>query len=228
MEKASQLSSKISHLPDLRLLIWTTTPWTLPANQAICVGPEIPYQIVKDPFGRHLIVGEALIPELEKVTMTSFKPVLEKPILGSNLAGIKYEQFFHREKGWQDFERFVYVGDHVTEVSGTGLVHTAPGHGHEDFQWAQKALQSSTSHSLLLEPIAPVDDFGCYTEAAPVFLQKLPVLMEGNAVVLSWLNDRHLLTFKHQHIHRVYPPLSFSSTFRISFSSLSLFILTIC
>jgi isoleucyl-tRNA synthetase len=107
------------------LIIWTTTPWTLPANQAVAVGATIQYALI-DTGAELLVVARELADKvLERASITDTKELARGP--GDALEGLQLAHPF--------YERTVPVilGDHVTLDTGTGLVHTAPGHGHEDY-----------------------------------------------------------------------------------------------
>jgi isoleucyl-tRNA synthetase len=110
---------------DAEMVIWTTTPWTIPANLANCVGPLIDYALI-EADGRKLLVGHALVETLTKqLGWQSVKPL--KLLQGKDLEGVTYRHPL--------YERVspVILGDHVTTEDGTGIVHTAPGHGADDF-----------------------------------------------------------------------------------------------
>lgn len=128
--------------PDTALLVWTTTPWTLPANVAVSAHPEVEYVQVErtlthkhgdheHTFTEKLILAEAL---LEKVFGEEEVKVLKK-MTGAELAGVKYAPLFNfvepDKEAW-----YVVLGDHVTTEDGTGLVHTAPAFGAEDMNMA--------------------------------------------------------------------------------------------
>jgi isoleucyl-tRNA synthetase len=113
----------------IAVVIWTTTPWTLPANQAVCLNPELDYVVVQSE-GEHgaerLILAEALL----KDTMGRYERDDYRVVAyckGAELEGLKLAHPFYAR------EVPVILGDHVTTDSGTGCVHTAPGHGQEDF-----------------------------------------------------------------------------------------------
>lgn len=131
-------------------LIWTTTPWTIPANLAVAVDPEFTYALV-ELDGDAVIVAEGLIETLESVFETSL-PVLEK-MTGSALSGMTYTHPLYARTSP------VVLGHHVTLESGTGLVHIAPGHGEDDFIIGQQNG---------LETLCPVDAQGKMTaESGP-------------------------------------------------------------
>ncbi len=119
---------------DLSFVIWTTTPWTLPANQAVCVGPTIEYAVVQiEREGRkeRLVLAEALLKDAMDRYGVEHYHVLGYG-KGEALEGLKLQHpFYPREVP-------VIVGDHVTLDAGTGCVHTAPGHGQEDYVAGQR------------------------------------------------------------------------------------------
>jgi isoleucyl-tRNA synthetase len=116
---------------DLFLLAWTTTPWTLPSNLALCLGPDIDYVCVKDGDARYILAETRLAAYYEE----GARPEVLWTKKGAELKGIEYEPLFpyfaaHADKG--AFRTF--TGAHVTTEDGTGIVHTAPGFGEEDYQ----------------------------------------------------------------------------------------------
>ena len=135
-------------------VIWTTTTWTLPGNVAICVGPKFNYNVVKAANGEFYIMAE----ELTAAAMR--KSGLEEYEVVASLSGKELE-FMRAEHPFLERESLVIVGDHVTLESGTGCVHTAPGHGVEDFEVCQNYEQ--------IEVIVPVDDNGVLTKEAGQF-----------------------------------------------------------
>lgn len=113
---------------DLYALIWTTTPWTLPANQAICYNPSLTYSLIRiNDEAEYYLVGSDLIPKL-KETLESFD-VEEVTIV--NTSDLDKCTYFHPIDGNTEL-RFI-KGNHVTSDIGTGLVHTAPSHGFDDY-----------------------------------------------------------------------------------------------
>jgi isoleucyl-tRNA synthetase len=107
------------------IVIWTTTPWTIPANLANCVGPLIDYALL-EADGRKLLVGHALVETLTK--QLGWQSVHQLKLLqGKDLEGVTYRHPLY------DRVSPVILGDHVTTEDGTGIVHTAPGHGADDF-----------------------------------------------------------------------------------------------
>jgi isoleucyl-tRNA synthetase len=131
-------------------VIWTTTTWTLPANTAICLGPEFKYSVVESD-GEYYILAEALYEEaMSAADKTDFKVVAS--FKGAELEYMKAQHPF------LDRESLIIVGDHVTLESGTGCVHTAPGHGVDDFNVCKKYKD--------IPIVVPVDDSGYMTEEA--------------------------------------------------------------
>ena len=108
-------------------MIWTTTPWTLVSNLAVALHPEFDYVAVDIGSNSVLIVAEALLAQsMQKFGITDYK-VIEK-FKGKKLEGLKARHPFI------DRESLVILGEHVTLEAGTGVVHTAPGHGQEDYE----------------------------------------------------------------------------------------------
>ncbi|GHU35808.1 hypothetical protein FACS1894105_05100 [Clostridia bacterium] len=142
-------------LDNVSVVIWTTTTWTLPANLAVCVGPEFEYSVVKvsegEKSGEVYILASELAASVLKIAGVSGYEVLTK-IKGSEMEYMKcLHPFFDRES-------LVIVGNHVSLDSGTGCVHTAPGHGVEDFNICKNYKE--------IPVIVPVDSKGFMTEDA--------------------------------------------------------------
>jgi len=130
-------------------VIWTTTPWTLPANQAIAVHPHFTYRLVKTSAGE-LILNQELIAGVMQVLGLQSK---DFAVTAGAWAGSELEGMVCRHP-WLDREIQVILGDFVTHDQGTGCVHIAPGHGQEDFEVGQRYG---------LEVSAPVDAEGKFT-----------------------------------------------------------------
>lgn len=126
--------------------IWTTTVWTLPANQAVALNPLLDYALIDAREHGCFIVADALTPVITERYQFGHVEVLAK-LKGEALAGLQLQHPFY------DKMVPVVLGDHVTVDSGTGAVHTAPAHGPDDFNVAKK-------HQLPLDN--PVGDDGCY------------------------------------------------------------------
>lgn len=170
---------------DASLVIWTTTPWTLVANRAICVHEDVPYVVVQTGKGR-FVVAKTLL-EAVGATEANIVATLD----GKTLVGTTYACALTGEV------RPVLHGSHVTDSSGTGLVHTAPGHGKEDYLACLDAG---------LEVLSPVDAAGKYTSELPEpvrHLQGLDARKEGSPKVLELLEAKNVLVARDQVTHSV-------------------------
>ena len=174
------------------LLIWTTTPWTLPANLAIAVHPEVEYAIVKYKRAEDWHVTVVAAPLVERV-FTKAKDATDvsvlKTLAGGDLIGTEYQHPFIERLGK------VLAADYVTTTDGTGLVHTAPGHGEDDYDTGIKAG---------LPVYCPVLANGRFDPTVPDWLTGLTV-WEGNGKVIERLTaDGTLLaqeTINHSYPH---------------------------
>ncbi|NPB06086.1 MAG: isoleucine--tRNA ligase [Aquificae bacterium] len=178
------------------LLIWTTTPWTLPANLAVTLKPDADYVLWLEK-GELLIFAEALLEKLkEDLALTG---EVFKTVKGEELLGLSYEHPFVKKeelKGYLSEETLwnmwkVYPSEFVTLDTGTGLVHTAPGHGQEDYEIGRRYG---------LEPYAPVSDDGRFTKPAPGFLIGLRVF-EANRPIIDLLKERGFLVREETIVH---------------------------
>ncbi|PQE17800.1 hypothetical protein CJF31_00005563 [Rutstroemia sp. NJR-2017a BVV2] len=191
----TKLSESVKRLvPDisnLSALIWTTTPWTLPANKAIAYHTDIGYSIIK--CGKdHLIVAQSRLPMVrESCFKDQTVDVLIPSIPGSDLQGLMYT---NQLRGQTSDSQPLIHADFVSADSGTGLVHCAPGHGMDDYEVCTR---------LGIEAMAPVDNLGCFTDAAfpddPSALSGKSVLSDGTLQVLSLLGDQVLFTSNYKH-----------------------------
>ncbi|MGM9966721.1 MAG: isoleucine--tRNA ligase [Rummeliibacillus sp.] len=137
---------------DEKFIIWTTTPWTMPANLGISVNPEFTYVVVKANGSKYIIAKGLLEKVAEKLGWEN--PEIDREINGADLENVTAQHpLFDRES-------LVMLGDHVTLEAGTGCVHTAPGHGEDDYQVGKRYG---------LEILSVVDHRGCLTEAAGEF-----------------------------------------------------------
>ncbi len=166
-----------------KFVIWTTTPWTIPANLAICLNPLLKYDLVETTKG-NLIVAHDLVESLMgKFNLAPY--VVLKTFKGSELELIETKHPFY------DRVSLVILGSHVTEEDGTGCVHTAPGHGVDDFNVGMKYN---------LPAFCPVDDRGCMTEEAGDFLVG-QFVEKANLTVIEKLNDLGCLLAKESIVH---------------------------
>ena len=160
------------------LVIWTTTPWTLPANRAISLNPEFKYSLV-DANGDLVILATDLVEDVMKTVGIESWTVLGE-CDGSALELLRFEHPF------MGFDVPAILGDHVTLDAGTGAVHTAPGHGPEDYVVGQKYG---------LETANPVGPDGCFLPNTYPSLDGL-FIFKANDVVLEILNEKGLLMYK--------------------------------
>ena len=171
----------------LQVAIWTTTPWTLPANLAVSVNERLDYALADDGQGRLLVVAADLI---DSLAATLELPLARKAtIKGALLAGLTY-----RHPLLDRTSPLVIGGDYITTESGTGLVHTAPGHGVDDFHTGQKNG---------LPVLCPVDEAGTLTEEAGAFAG-LNVLKDANPAIIDALETAGAL-LKHEDYGHRYP-----------------------
>jgi isoleucyl-tRNA synthetase len=183
-----------------KAVIWTTTPWTLPANLAISVHPRFEYGLFKTNLGDLILLVEFKDRLVEELGLTQCD--LIKTFKGQELEGVLTKHPFY------DRDSIVIVGEHVTNESGTGLVHTAPGHGVDDFTVCQKYG---------IQPYCPVDEHGKLT---PDCGEKLAGLFyeDANKVVLDIINDNGSLlkcseiVHSYPHDWRTGKPLIFRAT----------------
>ena len=134
-------------------VIWTTTTWTLPANVAICVGPRFEYSVIKSGDEYYVMATELYRSAMEEAGITDFEVVAA--IKGSELEYMKTQHPF------LDRESILIVGEHVTLESGTGCVHTAPGHGVDDYNVCRNYPE--------IPVICPVNGDGVLTDEAGQF-----------------------------------------------------------
>jgi isoleucyl-tRNA synthetase len=176
-----------SFLPNLSVAIWTTTPWTLPGNLAVALNPELNYSVVETSESNYLIVATDLV---EKLADTFNRTLtIKATVKGLELEHTKYRHpLFDRESA------ILIGGDYVTTDSGTGLVHTAPGHGQEDYIVGQRYG---------LPILSPVDDKGNFTAEAGQFAG-LNVLKDANEAIILALTEKGALLKEEAYQHK-YP-----------------------
>ncbi|BAY72048.1 isoleucyl-tRNA synthetase [Trichormus variabilis NIES-23] len=183
------------YLPDLGVAIWTTTPWTIPGNLAVAVNGDLNYSLVEvSRIGaetqsnfKYLIVAADLVERL--AATISAQLTVKATFKGKELEHTTYRHpLFDRESP------VVVGGDYITTESGTGLVHTAPGHGQEDYVVGLRYG---------LPILAPVDDNGDFTQEAGQFAG-LNVLGEGNQAVIDALTAAGSLLKEEAYAHK-YP-----------------------
>ncbi len=201
LTKLSSTAKKLDKFKDLKIVIWTTTPWTIPGNMAICLNKDFEYVVVKSQKFGHLLLAKKLLGEFNK-KITEECEALES-LQGKDLEhAVCKHPFYERES-------LVILGDHVTLETGTGCVHTAPGHGLEDF---------SVAHKYGIKVISPVDAKGLLMEEAGENLKGLYAHKGGNQKVIELLAQAGALIYQEDYYHS-YPhcwrsktPLMFRAT----------------
>ncbi|ODJ52653.1 isoleucine--tRNA ligase [Brochothrix thermosphacta] len=186
---------------DAEFVIWTTTPWTLPANVAISVNPAFNYvEVAVAVADRKFIVAEGLLPAVSE-TLGWEETTVVKTFKGSELEYVTAQHPFY------DRDSLLIVGDHVTLDAGSGCVHTAPGHGEDDY---------FASLSYKLEVISPVDGRGIYTDEAPGF--EGVYYEKANPMIIELLEEKGRLLkldyFSHSYPHdwRTKKPVIYRAT----------------
>lgn len=185
---------------NLQILIWTTTPWTIPANLALAVHPELEYAYVQANGAVYLLAHRLVAPTMEAFGIHDYTVL--HTTTGAQLEGaVARHPLIGRESP-------VVLADYVSAEDGTGVVHTAPGHGAEDF---------ATGKKYGLPVLCPVDAAGVYTDEAGEF-RGLPIAPEGNRAVIERLKAVGAL-LHHEPYHHNYPhcwrcdtPLIFRAT----------------
>ena len=169
-------------------VIWTTTTWTLPGNMAICLGPNYEYSLVKAENGENYVAATELLPAMMKAgKIDSYETI-------ATFQGNELERMVCKHP-FIDRDSLVIVGDHVTLESGTGCVHTAPGHGVEDFEVC-------VNHYPEIKIIVPVDANGKLTEEANEFSGL--TTDQANKAIAQKLEDLNALFAMEKIIHQ-YP-----------------------
>ena len=183
-------------------VIWTTTTWTLPANVAVCLNGTFNYVFVKIGDDYHVMAEDLVKSTMEACGITEYE-IVGEPVSGAELEYMKVQHPFLERKS------LVILGDHVTLESGTGCVHTAGGHGVDDFLVCQKYPE--------LPIVVPVDDGGYLTADAGEEFAGLRV-WEANPVILKHIKETgHLMGVQHishqyPHCWRCHNPIIFRAT----------------
>ncbi len=187
------LLARCHHAPDslgsgpLSVVIWTTTPWTLPANQAVALHPKLEYSVVQCDDGQYgperFIVAEALLKD------TMFRYGIEHYHVVAYCQGKDLENL-QLEHPFANRQVPIILGDHVTTEAGTGAVHTAPGHGQDDYVVGQR-------YGLPIDN--PVDEKGVFLPDTPFFAGKH--VFTANEHVVELLKSHHKLVHEHRITH---------------------------
>ncbi|MBA3856853.1 MAG: isoleucine--tRNA ligase, partial [Cyanobacteria bacterium PR.3.49] len=199
-ESREKLPEFVKADDQVNFVIWTTTPWTLPANLGVALHPDFNYHFLKTKDHGILVVSEGLKDAFLSTTGLSDVELVGEA-LGKELEYIKTKHPFIERTS------LVVLGDHVTNETGTGVVHTAPGHGPEDFDLGAKYK---------LGVVSPVDERGIFTEEAGQF--KGQFYEKANQPILDHLTELgkllHHSTYSHSYPHcwRCKKPLIFRAT----------------
>ncbi len=191
---------------DERFVIWTTTPWTIPSNLAVCLNEAFDYAVVQTEAGKLIFLASKVDELLAKFNLTN-QGIL-KTFKGKELEYITVKHPFYPER-----PSLVILGNHVSGEDGTGCVHTAPGLGTDDFLVGKKYG---------IEPFSPVDDKGCLTSEVGEDLAGKFVIGEeadgANAAVIKKLAQcgallgKEKITHSYPHDDRLKKPVIFRST----------------
>ncbi|MBL4837172.1 MAG: isoleucine--tRNA ligase [Kordiimonadaceae bacterium] len=213
------VSTTADVLDKARVVIWTTTPWTIPANRAVCYGPDVDYMVLEVTdvsesalalVGERFAVAEALVSSFTEragvetyKTVATFKgSVLEGTILAHPWRGHADADAFY------DFDVPMLPGGHVTTETGTGFVHTAPGHGDDDYQVAHVEFG--------IKVPATVNEGGCYYDTVGLVAgQHVYKVADTVTDLLSGVNalkGKGKLTHSYPHSWRSKAPLIFRNT----------------
>lgn len=189
----------VKSLKNPSILIWTTTPWTLPGNLAVCLHPDYDYVALAG-NGETLIVAKPLADAVvQDCNLGDYRIV--KEFKGRELEGL------HCAHPLLNKESLVILGEHITLDQGTGCVHTAPGHGNEDYVVGQKYG---------LPVFVPVDDAGCFTSDFP--LMEGMLVWDTNVPIINYLKEKKLLVkndvlvHSYPHCWRCHNPIIFRAT----------------
>ena len=182
------------------LVIWTTTPWTIPANLAVCLHPEFRYSAVRIAPSKVIILAKDLVENI----MAEFGIEAYKIIADIDPCDLEKRKCSHP---LYDRDSLIVLGDHVTLEAGTGCVHTAPGHGADDHVVAKRYG---------LEPYSPVEDDGKFSEDVVFFGGRF--ILKANAQIIKKLDESGRLIKKDQishsypHCWRCKKPVIFRAT----------------
>jgi isoleucyl-tRNA synthetase len=194
--------SQLALLQDAYCVIWTTTPWTIPGNRAISYSNDLEYCLLQT-NDKKILVAKDLLENFSQTTGITGEVLAELP--GSSLAETVCFHPFH--KSGYDFDVPLICGDHVESTAGTGLVHTAPGHGVDDFNVCKK---------FGIKVPATVNEAGVYYDEVPLFAGKH--IFKIDEVMLQTLDDvgallhRSTITHSYPHSWRSKAPLIFRTT----------------
>ena len=175
-----------------RIIAWTTTPWTLPANSALAVNPNMKYVRMKHNDGHVYILAESRVKAYDKIFAESENL---GTVMGAELVGLHYEPLFDYYKSMHDAYKTLHTvigADYVSDGDGTGIVHIAPAFGEEDYN-AARAIDPT------FPIILNVDDYGCFDSTVTDWAGMN--IFEANPKIIDWLKQTGRLVQKSQHKH---------------------------
>ena len=173
----------------LNVLVWTTTPWTLPSNLMLAVGADIDYAVMQEGDEKY-VLAEALLPRYKQQLQHAERVGTLK---GSDLVGKSYTPMFPYFKSLKEEGCFkVLAGEFVSVEDGTGVVHIAPGFGQDDFDVC-RGLRPD------FPVVCPVDEAGCFTAEVPDYQGQQ--VFDTNEAIMAWLKENRLLVKKEQITH---------------------------
>ncbi len=172
-----------------RVMAWTTTPWTLPANSALAVNPDMKYVRMRDTDGHVYVIAESRVAAYEK-QLGAAEKVGE--CLGRDLVGMRYTPLFDYYSGMSDLLYQIIPAEYVSDSDGTGIVHIAPAFGADDF-WAAKALDAK--FPVLLN----VDNYGNFDDTVRDFAGEN--IFAANSKIMDLLKSRGHVVKKEQYKH---------------------------
>lgn len=173
----------------MKILVWTTTPWTLPSNLMLAVGSDISYAVMEED-GQKYILAEALLGRYKKQLENAVRIGTLK---GSELVGTAYEPMFPYFAALKEKGAFkILSGEFVSTEDGTGVVHIAPGFGQDDFD-------ACRTYDENFPVVCPVDEAGKFTAEVPDYEGKQ--VFETNEPIMQWLRANGLLVKKEQYTH---------------------------
>jgi isoleucyl-tRNA synthetase len=188
-DQAVTIRFAIDSMENTFFLAWTTTPWTLPSNLALALGPDISYVKVKDlEEGSYYILGEERLSHYYKDPATY--EIVER-YKGSDLEGLTYEPLFPYFANLKESGAFVTVlGDYVTTEDGCGIVHTAPGFGEDDYQ----VLRGTG-----IPVVCPIDDDARFTSEVPDF--EGIFVKDADSKIIAYLKEHNKLVKRENYLH---------------------------
>ncbi len=202
LELRADFKSKFTNPDRLAVLVWTTTPWTLPANVALCFHPNETYVALSDPEGSYdLIVAKTLAEKVATEVARFNRLSVSGEIGGRDLSKCSFQVPYGDRISQGATDEFVSLSE------GTGVVHIAPGHGHEDYLIGQR---------FALEVLSPVDHQGRFTEEVPQFAGQS--VFDANPKIIEDLRKRGLIlaeepiTHSYPHCWRCKQPVIFRAT----------------